>query len=226
MLEIKGFLETSLLDWPGKICSVLFLPYCNFRCPYCHNHPLIFYPERLPSIPISKVIKRLNNFKQWVDGVCITGGEPTIHKDLPNLINEIKKNGFMVKLDTNGSNPEMLEQLIKEGIVDFISMDVKAPLNPNIYSQSIGVKFDINPIIRSIEILKQGKVDFQFRMTVVPTLHEEKDIKILGSQLRVGKKFILQNFNPSSPLDPTFKSIIPLEEKFLKEIERTIQEMV
>lgn len=226
MLEIKGFLETSLLDWPGKICSVLFLPYCNFRCPYCHNHPLIFYPERFPSIPISKVIKRLNNFKQWVDGVCITGGEPTIHKDLPNLINEIKKNGFMVKLDTNGSNPEMLEQLIREGIVDFISMDVKAPLNPNIYSQSIGVKFDINPIIRSIEILKQGKVDFQFRMTVVPTLHEEKDIKILGSQLRVGKKFILQNFNPSNPLDPTFKSIIPLEENLLKEIERTIQEMV
>src|SRR3972149_6795090 len=114
MIEIKGFSETSFLDWPGKLCSVLFLPYCNFRCPYCHNHPLIFHPERLPSIPLENVLSRLRSFSDWIDGVCLTGGEPTLQGDLPFLIRELRQHGFLIKLDTNGSNPKMLENLIEE----------------------------------------------------------------------------------------------------------------
>ncbi len=226
MLEIKGFLETSFLDWPGKICAVIFLPYCNFRCPYCHNHPLIFNPEEFPSVSLDLIINRLNTLRDWIEGICITGGEPTIHKELPHLIGEIKRNGFMVKLDTNGSNPRMLEELINRDLIDFVAMDVKAPLDPMSYRRSIGVQSDIEPILRSIHILKQGKVDFEFRMTVVPGLHNEEDVRILAWQLRAGRRFKLQNFNPESPLDPSFKSVIPFDLQRLKKIERIVQEVV
>jgi len=226
VIEIKGFLETSFLDWPGKLCSVIFLPHCNFRCPYCHNHPLVFHPEQYSSIPLEDILDRLQSLSDWIDGVCITGGEPTLHADLPLLIREIKRNGFLVKVDTNGSNPQMLEDLSKAEQIDFISMDVKAPLDPFSYRRSIGLSIDLNLILRSIGILKKGRVDYQFRMTVVPGLHREEDIKILGNQLRVGKKFVLQNFNPENPLDPSLKTILPYDQKALKKMERKVQEMI
>jgi len=226
MTEIKGFLETSFVDWPGKICSVLFLPYCNFRCPYCHNHPLVFHPERYSSIPCDDILTRLHSFQDWIDGVCITGGEPTLHVDLPLLIRKIKGHGFLVKLDTNGSNPQMLENLIEAGQIEFVSMDVKAPLDPFSYRRSTGIPTDLSLIWRSIEILKKGKVEYEFRMTVVPGLHKKQDIKDLGSQLRAGKRFVLQNFNSENPLDPSLKDTLPYDLKVLKENEREVQGMI
>ena len=226
MIEIKGFLETSFLDWSGKLCSVLFLPHCNFRCPYCHNHPLVFHPEQYSTIPLEDILDRLHSLRNWIDGVCLTGGEPTLHADLPSLIREIKRHRFLVKLDTNGSNPQRLENLMETGAVDFISMDVKAPLDPFRYSHSTGLPINLKPILESIEILKNGKVEYEFRMTVVPGLHREEDIQTLGNQLRVGRRFILQNFNPENPLDPSLKNIVPYDLKVLKKIEREVQEMI
>ena len=226
MIEIKGFLETSLLDWPGKLCSVLFLPTCNFRCPYCHNHPLVFHPEKYATIPLEGILGRLRFLRNWIDGVCLTGGEPCLHADLPVLVREIKRRRFLIKLDTNGSNPQGLENLIEAGEVDFVSMDVKAPLDPFHYSRSTGIPVKLKPILESIEILKRGKVDYQFRMTVVPGLHKEEDIQTLGDQLRAGPRFILQNFNPESPLDPSLKNIAPYDPKVLKKIEKEVQEMI
>jgi pyruvate formate lyase activating enzyme len=226
MIEIKGFLETSFLDWPGKLCSVLFLPHCNFRCPYCHNHPLVFHPEQYSTIPLEDILDRLNSLRNWIDGVCLTGGEPILHADLPSLIREIKRHKFLVKLDTNGSNPQRLENLMETGEVDFISMDVKAPLDPFRYSRSTGLPINLKPILESIEILKGGKVEYEFRMTVVPGLHREEDIQTLGNQLRAGRRFILQNFNPENPLDPSLKNIVPYDLEVLKRIEREVQEMI
>ena len=226
MIEIKGFLETSFLDWPGKICSVLFLPGCNFRCPYCHNHPLVFHPGQFASISLKEILQRLHSFKGWVDGVCLTGGEPTLHADLPLLIREIKEMELLVKLDTNGSNPEMLKKLIDQREVDFIAMDVKAPLDPFSYRRSAGCSIDLALVSKSIEILKRGKVEYQFRMTVVPQLHSEEEIQALGQQLRAGRRMILQNFNPENPLDPSLKNTPPYDPKVLKEMERRVQEMV
>ncbi len=223
MIEIKGFVETSFLDWQGKLCSVLFLPSCNFRCPYCHNHSLIFHPEQYAAIRLEDVLDRLHSLRNWIDGVCLSGGEPTLHTDLPLLVQEIKRHGFLIKLDTNGSNPQRLENLIKAGEVDFVSMDVKAPLDPFRYSRSVGLPVKLKPILKSIEILKRGKVDYEFRMTVVPGLHQEEDIQTLGDQLRVGPRFILQNFNPENPLDPSLKNIVPYDPKVLKKIEREVQ---
>lgn len=226
MIEIKGFLEASLSDWPGRLCSVLFLPTCNFRCPYCHNHSLVLRPEQYATIPLKNIFARLHSLRDWVDGVCLTGGEPTLHTHLPLLAQEIKKNGFLIKLDTNGSNPQRLEQMIETETVDFVSMDVKAPLSSFCYSRSAGLPVRLEPILESIEILKRGKVDYQFRMTVVPGLHQEEDIQTLGNQLRVGPRLILQNFNPENPLDPRMKSIAPYDPKVLKKIEREVQEIV
>ncbi len=225
MIEIKGFVETSFLDWQGKLCSVLFLPSCNFRCPYCHNHSLIFHPEQYAAIRLEDVLDRLHSLRNWIDGVCLSGGEPTLHTDLPLLVQEIKRHGFLIKLDTNGSNPQRLENLIEAGEVDFVSMDVKAPLDPFRYSRSVGLPVKLKPILKSIEILKRGKVDYEFRMTVVPGLHQEEDIQTLGDQLRVGPRFILQNFNPENPLDPSLKNIVPYDLKVLKKIEREVQAM-
>jgi pyruvate formate lyase activating enzyme len=226
MIEIKGFLETSFLDWPGKLCAVLFLPNCNFRCPYCHNHPLVFYPEQYSTIPLEDILTRLRPLRNWIDGVCLTGGEPTLHAHLPLLVRKIKQNRFLIKLDTNGSNPQMLKNLIEGGEIDFVSMDIKAPLDPFCYSRSSGLPINLTPILESIEILKRGKVEHEFRMTVVPGLHRDEDIRTLGDQLRVGRRFVLQNFNPENPLDPSLKNIVPYDPKVLKKIEREAQEMV
>jgi len=223
MTEIKGFLETSFVDWPGKICSVLFLPHCNFRCPYCHNHPLVFHPEQYASVPIEEILNYLRTYGNWIDGICITGGEPTLQDDLPLLIREIKRQGFLVKLDTNGSNPQMLENLIDGRQIDFVSMDVKAPLDPFSYRRSTGLPINLSLNLRSIEILKRGEVEYQFRMTVVPGLHQEEDIRNLGNQLRVGQRLILQNFNPENPLDLSLKKTHPFDPQVLMKMEREVQ---
>ncbi len=147
-----------------------------------------------------------------------------MHSDLPLLAREIKQRGFLVKLDTNGSSPSMLERLVERREIDFVSMDVKAPLRQFCYSRSTGLVVNLRPLLESIEILKRGKVEYEFRMTVVPGLHKEEDIHTLGDHLKAGKRFILQNFNPENPLDPSLKKTIPYDLKTLKKIEQKIQE--
>ena len=226
MLEIKGFIETSFVDWPGKVCSVLFLPYCNLRCPYCHNHPLVLHPEQYPTLPLKDIIKRLVSFRGWIDGVCLTGGEPTLHADLPSLIRRIRRLGFLVKLDTNGSNPSLLEQLIGEKEVDFVSMDVKASFNLFHYSRVAGLTVNLDLAWKSIQILKRGEVEYEFRTTVVPGLHSPDDIRELGKQLKAGSRLILQAFNPENPMDPSLKDTLPYDREKLRELEREVQGMI
>ena len=138
-MQIKGFLETSFVDWTGKICSVVFAPGCNFRCPFCHNHELVLQPHRFETVPEEYVLDRLSTFRGWIDGVCITGGEPTLQPDLKDFIRRLKKTGFEVKLDSNGTRPEVLTELAEEGLLDYVAMDVKGPLNHIDYSRASGV---------------------------------------------------------------------------------------
>jgi len=156
----------------------------------------------------------------------LTGGEPCMHADLPLFICQLKERGWRVKLDTNGSNPEMLETLIDQQAVDFVAMDVKAPLDLFSYCRSSGLPIDLTRISKSIEILKQGKVEYQFRMTVVPQLHSEEAIQTLGQQLKAGPRLVLQNFNPENPLDPSLKEVAPYDPKRLKEMEKKVQSLV
>ena len=141
-MEIKGFIDLSLSDWDGKLCSVIFLPGCNLRCPFCYNSTLVLHPETVETVPFLHVEDYLRKQRSWIDGVCITGGEPTIHKDLPELCSKLKETGFLVKVDTNGTYPKMVKKLIDNGLVDYIAMDIKAPLTVEKYSKATGANVE------------------------------------------------------------------------------------
>ena len=198
-MDIKGFIDVSFVDWDGKLTSVIFLPNCNFRCPFCHNVNLVLNPEKLETIPISYLEDQLEQQKDWIDGICITGGEPTLHKDLPDLCFLLKKKGFQIKLDTNGTNPSMLMELIGRNLIDYVAMDIKAPLTDKKYSKATGVntKKTLKNVKESIKLLIESNMDYEFRTTVVPTLHDKEDIKQICHSLKGCKKYILQKFDVS-----------------------------
>lgn len=203
MPAIKGFLETSFIDWPGCLCSVVFLGSCNFRCPFCHNHALVLAPQSFETIPLEHVLARLAAMRPWLGGVCVTGGEPTLAPDLADLLRAFKATGVPVKLDTNGTRPEVVEALLAEGLLAMIAMDVKAPLEQAKYNACAGVAVDLAAIRRSIERIKSSGLPHQFRMTVLPRLHSEADIVTWRDTL-AGSPLKLQNFNPQSPLAAEF----------------------
>jgi pyruvate formate lyase activating enzyme len=221
-ISIKGFLETSFVDWPGKVAAVIFLPRCNFRCPFCHNHSLVMNPGGHEDIPRSYIMTRLAELGGWVDGVCISGGEPTIHPFLPSLIAGIKDLRLAVKLDTNGSRPSVLQSLIEQGLVDCMAMDIKAPLNAMSYSRAAGTPVDLAAIQQSISLLKQEKIEYYFRITVVPALHKGEDLLHLAHHLSGSSSLTLQNFRPDDPLDPQLKGTVPYSEEWLREMEGRI----
>lgn len=224
--KIKGFIETSFIDWPGRLTAVLFLPGCNFRCPYCHNADLALGGLGLPTWPLSSISERLKQLRGWVDGVCITGGEPTLHSCLPEIFALLKNQGLKTKLDTNGSNPEMLEGLIDEGLVDYVAMDVKAPLNKFAYAQCTGVVPPLDKIRESIHILMKKDIHHQFRTTILPKLHSIEDILRLAEQLRGAMGYKLQNFNPGNTLDPAFENEPPYDHTTFCELQRRSQNIV
>ena len=218
-LQIKGFLETSLLDWPGKLTAVLFLPGCNFRCPYCHNHALVINPERFETIPLEYILRRLKGLKGWIDGVCVTGGEPTVNPNLPLLLEEIKGEGWAIKLDTNGTFPGRIRDLMERGLVDCVAMDIKAPLDSRSYSRCTGVSVDISAIRKSISVLASEGIDHTFRMTVVPTLITEEQVYEAARQLVGMGRLLLQDFNPSDPLSPELREVKPFGEMMLQRMQ-------
>ena len=225
-IPIKGFLETSFLDWPGKIVSVVFLPFCNFRCPYCQNSKLILQPHLLKTIPESHILKRLEAFEGWIDGVCITGGEPTIHKSLPDFITIFKQRRFLVKLDTNGSSPSMVKDLLDKNLIDCIAMDVKAPLEDGLYSRLIGTTFDVNKLRESIEVIRNSAIETIFRLTVVPNLLTEEDIYRVARELAPVKKFTLQQFSPENSLEPQLRGLSPWPQKELDRVQQRVDKII
>ena len=225
-ISIRGFLETSFLDWPGKVVSVLFLPGCNFRCPFCHNHALVLNPGGLEEIPRTYIIARLAELEGWVDGVCISGGEPTIHPHLPAFIAEIKGLGLSIKLDTNGSRPHIVRSLVEKGLVDCVAMDVKASLDETSYATAAGTSVDLDKIRESIDFLLQGKIEYHFRTTVVPALHKEEDLLNLARHLSGSSSLTLQNFNPEDPLDHNLKGTTPYTEEWLQRMREQIASII
>lgn len=226
MKKIKGFLETSFVDWPGRVCGVVFLAGCNFRCPFCHNHPLVLQSAALASIPWTVVQKKLYKYREWLGGICISGGEPTLNEELPAALRTLKKNGWDIKLDTNGSQPQVLRQLLDEGLVDMISMDVKAPLEAKKYNRCAGVTVNLEAIRESIALIKYSGLDHEFRMTVLPFLHSERDIVDWQCDLDYGPSSTLklQNFNPRSTLDAAFEGQKPFSSETFIELQREVQQ--
>lgn len=224
-IPIKGFLETSFLDWPGKIASVLFLPSCNFRCPFCQNAPLVLKPQHLKTWPLPEVLQRIKELKDWIDGVCITGGEPTLQETLPDFIRIFKKRNLLVKLDTNGSYPHMIENLLKENLVDAIAMDVKAPLEEISYARLTGVPVDLKSIKKSIDVIRKSSIEKIFRITVVPKMLTEEDIYRVAEGLYPLNRLVLQQFSPENTLDSKLKHERPWPQEKFEQVQRHVDQL-
>ncbi len=197
-MQIGGFLKFSLIDYPGKIAAVIFTQGCNFRCPYCHNPELVLPELFEPSLSLDDILKFLKQRRGKLEGVVITGGEPTLHNDLPDIIRAIKALGYFVKLDTNGTNPVAVRNLIEHKLIDYVALDIKAPFEK--YSQLCGVKADLNNIKETIDIILKSPVEYEFRTTVVKYLLTEKDVKELKAEFAKAKRFILKDFNPAAKI--------------------------
>ncbi len=217
MPRIAGFNRTSLLDWDGCVTAVIYLPGCNFRCPFCHNRQLVLTPEDYEDIPLDFVEDYIRDNSEFLDGIVVTGGEPTTHGDLPDLIRRIKALGMRVKLDTNGTNPEMIKDLIDSGLVDFVAMDLKAPLDAS-YDDLAGTTVDIEKVKRSIHIIMTSGIDYEFRTTMVPILLKPQDYERMAAYIGTAKKLVLQHFSPRNTIDPNLSVIKPLDDGKVKAI--------
>jgi pyruvate formate lyase activating enzyme len=221
-MEIGGIQKTTLLDYPGLVATTVFLVGCNFRCPFCYSAELVL-PEEIknhPKISMDDLFYFLEERKELIEGVVICGGEPTIHENLPTFLKRIKNFGYSLKLDTNGSNPEMLKSLIKDKLIDYVAMDIKAPREK--YEKAAGVKVNIKDIEKSVNILKECKIDFEFRTTVVPGIIDKKDVINIVKWISPAKKYYLQNFKNDKLLDEKLKKTKPYSYDFMKEIKDEI----
>lgn len=203
---IKGLQKLTLLDFPGRIACTVFLGGCNMRCPFCHNGSLVL-PEMMgEDISLADFLSFLDSRVGRLQGVCVSGGEPTLHTDLPMLLSEIKARGLAVKLDTNGTNPEMLSALIEDGLVDYVAMDIKNSLEKYEVTAGLSSEFGIHnkqfvdSIKTSAAILMEGRVDFEFRTTLISELHSEDDIRSIGEWLSGGENYFLQTYRDEGDL--------------------------
>lgn len=207
MVEIKGIEKFAPIDFPGYISSTVFVGGCNFRCPFCHNAQLVLKPQSLPTFPMDYFLSYLDSRKNWLEAVCVSGGEPLLHEELNVLLQIIKDRNLLVKIDTNGAFPEKLEELIKAGLLDSVAMDIKAPLDK--YEKITAVPMDTDNVRRSIKIIQRSGLDYIFRTTVVPGFIDENDIEEIGQLLKGSKSYQIQQFKPVNTLDKTFEKIKP-----------------
>lgn len=198
-MTIHGFNKTTLLDYPKHLAATIFLGNCNFRCPFCHNSSLVLSCLSQPTIPEDEVLSTLSNRKNILEGVCITGGEPTVSPELPEFIRKIKRLGLKVKLDTNGSNPTMLSKLYQEGLLDYVAMDIKN--SKEHYEKTTGVNhLSIQPIETSTALIMSHDVPYEFRTTVVSELHTDDDFIAIGKWLQGATNYYLQSFKDNKDI--------------------------
>jgi len=221
-MKIGGIQKCSLIDYPGKISAILFTVGCNFHCPYCHNPELV--NETATLISEDEVFAFLKRRQNILDAVTITGGEPTIHDDLIQFIHDIKDLGYLVKLDTNGTNPSVVKKIQEEKLVDYIAMDIKSPLAK--YSKTVDRPVDEQKIKESIELLKRGTIPYEFRTTVLKSLLSFDDMRTIGSEISGAKTYYLQKFVPTITLNPAFLRETTYNDSEFEEMQKLMQEYV
>lgn len=208
-----GFQKLTLLDYPEKVACILFTMGCNFRCPFCHNASLV-RAENKAEISEEEVLSFLKKRKGVMDGVCISGGEPLLYDGLGDFIKKVKALGYSVKLDTNGSLPEKLKALVREGLVDYVAMDIKNSFES--YDKTTGIKTDLNNIKESLAFLLSGTVEYEFRTTLVKELHTDEEMESIGKMIKGAKRYFLQNFVDSG--DVLCDNMHPLTEDELEKM--------
>ncbi|MFZ5955602.1 MAG: anaerobic ribonucleoside-triphosphate reductase activating protein [Nanoarchaeota archaeon] len=220
--EIKGFIPNSLVDWDGKVSSVIFLANCNFRCKFCSNKELVLEPAKLKNIQFEEVEKFLEKSTGFIDGIVISGGEPCIHSNLIGLLRKLRKFSFQIKIDTNGSYPEILKQILNENLADYIAMDIKT--NFEEYASITNSDLNIEKIKESIEIIKKFS-DYEFRITMYPRISEDNLMCVARylEQNNANKKFVLQQFRAENCMDEETNNLKPYSEEQLKEMLKSVQ---
>jgi pyruvate formate lyase activating enzyme len=222
---IGGLQKLTLIDYPGKIACAVFTIGCNFRCSFCHNPELVDAAkfDWKSAISEEKFFDFLKSRQGLLDGVCVTGGEPLLHNDLPEFLKKIKDLRFRIKVDTNGASPGKLLALIKDGLVDYVAMDVKTNVKCQMsnvktsYEKVCGAKVKLEDIKRSVDIIMTSGLDYEFRTTVAPTLHTEEDIIEIAKEIRGAKRYYLQQFRPGEKvLSQEYRSINPYPAEFLQ----------
>lgn len=222
-MKIYGLNKTTLLDYPGRVAATIFLGGCNFRCPFCQNSSLILDPGSQPEIPEEEVLSFLKKRKGILEGVCVTGGEPTLSPELPAFLKKIRTLSYPIKLDTNGTRPKLLKSLAEQELIQMTAVDIKAC--PDNYPSLCGMLHpDLNAVKETVEFLKNGTLDYEFRTTVVRELHSEKDFIEIGQWLSGAKAYYLQAYRDSGEvLQPGFSSYTREELMYFREIlKRTI----
>jgi pyruvate formate lyase activating enzyme len=225
-LIFKGWQKTSLIEYPGKISSVVFVGGCNFRCPFCYNGDLVEKPHHLGDLEGETVLQYLSENAGLYQALVISGGEPTLKPQLPGFLRRVKALDLCVGLETNGTNPNMLERMLDEHLLDFIAMDVKAPLDWDAYRRAAGLPRDSEDVIaevkRSLHLLRETPVEVELRCTVVPRVHQPKDILQLAEQLKGQRSFVLQQFVPERALDPGLRDQRPFAASVLSRLGKRI----
>jgi pyruvate formate lyase activating enzyme len=228
-MQIAGYLKTSLIEWSGKICSVLFTPGCNFRCPFCHNPDLVD-PQKIDKNILKdeeEIIKDLEERKKWIDAVVITGGEPTLQSDLHDFLKKIKIMGFLTMMHTNGTRPEIIKELVHCRLVDYICMDLKGDFEN--YSRFNGAEVDMEKIKESVKLISESGLEFEFRTTVVPTLHDLPNLLKLARQLQSiinNPQWFLQQFQALNCFDPKFKKLKSYSKEELETFQKELQKII
>lgn len=217
---IAGLQKLTLIDYPGKIAATVFTHGCNFRCHFCHN-PELIHGMRNARIPEEEFFSFLEKRKGLLDGVCVTGGEPTLQPELLGFLKKIRSLGFLVKLDSNGTNPDLLERAIKENLVQYIAMDIKHSMKK--YHEAVGTSFHPKNIQKSIDLLKKGFIDYEFRTTAVPGIHAEDDFSDIARELSGAKKYFLQEYRESKVYNPEYLKKISKTSLDLEAIKKSIE---
>ena len=207
-MEFKGINKLSLLDYPGKVAAILYVDVCNFCCEYCHNWNTLIAPNDNDDIFFNDILSFLNKRVGVLDGVVISGGEPTLMPDLESKIKKIKELGYAVKLDTNGTNPEVVESLISQGLIDYVAMDIKSSLDD--YHRFVKSDQLIENVKKTIDLLKQNQIDYEFRITLIEEYHSENVINKIAELLNGAKRFYLQQFKVSDGV--LNKNLHPVDE--------------
>ena len=224
---IRAMIETSLIDWDGKLTTVLFFDKCNFMCPFCQNWELILYPERFPLIQWPDIEKKLTAKKGWIDGVVMTGGEPLVYQDeVADIAAKVKDMGLLVKLDTNGAYPDKMLKLIGTKLIDHVALDIKAPLDAK-YNIATGRKVNLVKIKKSLSILlEHGSVDYELRTTCVPGLIDEEAIRQIGRQIKDATHWFLQQYVPTNAYEEEYRKLQGLKEPEIEKLLRAAREYV
>jgi pyruvate formate lyase activating enzyme len=217
---IGGLQKFSLIDYPGKISAIIFTQGCNFRCPYCHNPELVLPEHFSPPLPEEEIFSFLEKRRNQLEAVEVTGGEPTLQPDLLDFLARLKKMGFLVKLDTNGSSPERVEEVLKKKLVDYLALDVKAPLER--YQEVTCSKVNPEKIRETIALIMNSGLDYEFRTTIVKSQLSLEDLLKIASLIKGAKLYALQNFIPTKTLDPRFQKEASYSEEELEKMKEQI----